>query len=372
MSLLSLLATLLPAAHNLFLASATALYRRPPPDAVSRTRATRRTFRYQMLGTGSALAFTVLMNTACVAVAYATSLQVSPADRTSLADSPLLNAPRMLSNTLGRYAGLLFAVSLIASGQSATMTGTLAGQFVMEGFLEIKIGATARAIVARLVALVPAVVVALVYGDRGSEGLILLSSVVLAFQLPFALVPLIKFVSDERYVGPALVLGPWSTRLASVLALFFILSNLFLVSVLLRNGRLPDLDGSLKSTAIYGIILVLSLAYVAALLALVLRPLSGSSKEFTGRLPLRKEATPSPSEGRERSPNATGGGPSDRGRQLPLVVGSDRHRSANHLEELEADDRSDVHVAASPMVDRATLTGARGLRRPLLAAEHAH
>ena len=85
-------------------------------------------------------------------------------------------------------------VALLASGQSSTMTGTLAGQYVMEGFVELKFSPALRAFLTRMVAIIPSLVVTLVAGESGSEALIKLCSVILSFQLPFALIPLIKFV----------------------------------------------------------------------------------------------------------------------------------------------------------------------------------
>lgn len=81
---------------------------------------------------------------------------------------------------------------LFTISQSSTITGTFAGQFVMEGFVDIKVSPTTRSVVTRLVAILPSLVCALIAGDTGSESLIILSSVLLAFQLPFALVPLLK------------------------------------------------------------------------------------------------------------------------------------------------------------------------------------
>ena len=94
-------------------------------------------------------------------------------------------------------ASTLFAVALISAGQSSTVTGTLAGQIVMEGFLRFKIRPVLRRLITRLIAIIPAVIVISMKGDAGSYDLLILSQVILSLQLPFAVIPLIKFTSDR-------------------------------------------------------------------------------------------------------------------------------------------------------------------------------
>jgi manganese transport protein len=106
--------------------------------------------------------------------------------------SPLLGAP---------LASIIFAIALLASGQNATLTGTMAGQIVMEGFLNIRLRPWVRRLLTRLVAIVPAVIVASVYGARGIGSLLILSQVILSIQLSFAVVPLIFFTSDKSKMG---------------------------------------------------------------------------------------------------------------------------------------------------------------------------
>jgi len=106
--------------------------------------------------------------------------------------SPLLGAP---------FASILFAIALLASGQNATLTGTMAGQIVMEGFLNIRLRPWVRRLLTRLVAIIPAVIVASLYGAKGIGSLLILSQVILSVQLSFAVVPLILFTSDKAKVG---------------------------------------------------------------------------------------------------------------------------------------------------------------------------
>jgi manganese transport protein len=120
------------------------------------------------------------------------------------------DAHRLLDPLLGvKLASVLFAVALLASGQNSTLTGTLAGQIVMEGFLNIRFKPWVRRLITRLIAIVPALVVAIIYGEHGTSELLVLSQVVLSLQLSFAVVPLVLFTSDRlkmgRFVNPAWV-----------------------------------------------------------------------------------------------------------------------------------------------------------------------
>jgi manganese transport protein len=117
---------------------------------------------------------------------------------------------------------------LIAAGQSSTLTGTLAGQIVMEGFLRFKIRPVLRRLITRLIAIIPAVIVISIEGDQGSYDLLILSQVILSMQLPFAVVPLIKFTSDRAIMG-TFVNKRWLVVLASIAALVIIGLNANLV-----------------------------------------------------------------------------------------------------------------------------------------------
>ena len=112
------------------------------------------------------------------------------------------DAYHLLDPVLGvKFAGIFFAVALLAAGQNSTLTGTLAGQIVMEGFLNIRLKPWIRRLFTRLVAIVPALVVTIIYGEKGTGELLILSQVILSFQLSFAVVPLIMFTSDKLKMG---------------------------------------------------------------------------------------------------------------------------------------------------------------------------
>ncbi len=114
----------------------------------------------------------------------------------------ITDAYRLLDPMLGaKWASVLFAVALLASGQNSTLTGTLAGQIVMEGFLNLRLKPWLRRLITRLIAIVPALVVAIMYGEDGAAELLVLSQVVLSMQLSFAVIPLIMFTSDRAKMG---------------------------------------------------------------------------------------------------------------------------------------------------------------------------
>lgn len=98
-------------------------------------------------------------------------------------------------------ASVIFAVALLASGQNATLTGTLAGQIVMEGFLNLRMRPWLRRLITRMIAIVPAAIVAGLYGESGTAKLLVFSQVILSLQLPFAVIPLVIFTSDRRKMG---------------------------------------------------------------------------------------------------------------------------------------------------------------------------
>jgi manganese transport protein len=110
-------------------------------------------------------------------------------------------AHRLLPSFLGNAAPILFAVALIAAGQSSTVTGTLAGQIIMEGYLSLRINPMLRRLITRLVAIIPALIVILIYGESKIDMLLVMSQVILSLQLGFAIIPLIYFVSDKKTMG---------------------------------------------------------------------------------------------------------------------------------------------------------------------------
>ena len=112
------------------------------------------------------------------------------------------DAYKLLSPLLGTtMASTVFALALLFSGQNATLTGTLAGQIVMEGFINLRLRPWLRRLITRLIAIIPAIIVIVIYGDRGTGPLLILSQVILSLQLPFAVFPLVQFTSERAKMG---------------------------------------------------------------------------------------------------------------------------------------------------------------------------
>lgn len=184
-------ATVMP--HNLYLHSSIVQTR-----AFDRTDPGRReAIRYATIDSTVALTLALFINAAILILAAST---FHTAGRTDVAE--IQDAYQLLSPMLGAgIASTLFAVALLASGQNSTITATLAGQVVMEGFLDFRLPAWQRRLVTRLLAIVPAVTVAALYGEGGTTKLLVLSQVVLSMQLPFAVVPLVAFTSSRAKMG---------------------------------------------------------------------------------------------------------------------------------------------------------------------------
>jgi manganese transport protein len=184
-------ATVMP--HNLYLHSSIVQTRKVLPDVASK----REAVRFATLDSTVALLFAFFINAAILILAAATFHQSGHQDVADIGDAYRLLAP-LLGTTI---ASTLFAVALLASGQNSTITGTLAGQIVMEGFLNIRLPAWLRRLITRLIAIVPAVIVTALYGEHGAGSLLILSQVILSLQLSFAVVPLVYFTGQRKKMG---------------------------------------------------------------------------------------------------------------------------------------------------------------------------
>ncbi len=195
-------ATVMP--HNLYLHSALVQTRRIDPSE----QGVRRAIRYNIIDSAIALNIALLVNAAILILAAAVFHK-----RGYSGVSEIQDAHQLLHPLLGEsYAPVLFAVALIAAGQSSTVTGTLAGQIVMEGYLHLRIAPWLRRILTRLLAVVPAIIAISVLGEEATGNLLVLSQVILSMQLGFAVLPLLHYVSSRQRMG-AFAIGPW-TRLA--------------------------------------------------------------------------------------------------------------------------------------------------------------
>ena len=211
-------ATVMP--HNLYLHSSIVQTRRFDEDAAGK----RQAVRYATIDSTVALMFALLINASILIVAAAAFHTSGHTGITEIQD-----AHRMLAPLLGATAAsVVFALALLASGQNSAVTGTLAGQIVMEGFLRIRLPAWARRMITRLVAIVPAVIVTALYGEHGTAHLLILSQVILSLQLPFAILPLIRFTSDRSKMGK-LVAPRWLSATAWTMATLIIGLNIKVV-----------------------------------------------------------------------------------------------------------------------------------------------
>lgn len=211
-------ATVMP--HNLYLHSAivqTRAYGESLPEK-------REALRFATWDSTSALMFALLINASILILAAAT---FHAGGHTSVTD--IGEAHAMLAPLVGSLlAPKLFAIALLCCGLNSTVTATMAGQIVMEGFLDIRLPAWLRRLITRLIAIVPAAAVTIYYGAEGTGTLLILSQVVLAFQLPFAIVPLVMFTRDQGKLGD-LAAPIWLWVTAGVIALVIIGLNVWLL-----------------------------------------------------------------------------------------------------------------------------------------------
>ncbi|ANE50231.1 Nramp family divalent metal transporter [Flavisolibacter tropicus] len=184
-------ATVMP--HNLYLHSALVQTRKIQRDH----KGIKRALKLNFIDSAVALNLAFFVNAAILVLAAAVFFKTGRTDVAEISQAHQLLAPLLGSS----MAPTLFAIALIAAGQSSTVTGTLAGQIVMEGYLRLRINPWVRRLLTRLVAIIPAVVVILINGEKNIDSLLVLSQVILSLQLGFAIIPLIHFVSDRQTMG---------------------------------------------------------------------------------------------------------------------------------------------------------------------------
>jgi manganese transport protein len=190
-------ATVMP--HNLYLHSSIVQTRKYEQSEDGK----REAIKFAIVDSTVALMLALFINAAILIVAAATF------HGTEHKVAEIQDAHKLLSPVLGvTLASTLFAVALLASGQNSTLTGTLAGQIVMEGFLNIRLRPWLRRLITRLIAIVPAVIVTAIAGESGTAKLLIFSQIILSLQLAFAVVPLVLFTSDRRKMG-AFVNATW-------------------------------------------------------------------------------------------------------------------------------------------------------------------
>jgi manganese transport protein len=256
-------ATVMP--HNLYLHSALVQTRK-----INRTNAgIQQAIKYNRIDSTIALNIAFFVNAAILILAATVFFKTGNAHVGEIKEAHQLLAP-LLGNTL---APTLFAIALIAAGQSSTITGTLAGQIVMEGYLQLRINPLVRRLVTRLIAIVPAVIVIFIYGEEKIDALIVLSQVVLSVQLGFAIIPLIHFVSDKKTMG-AFAIKPLVQIVAWLIAALLVGLN---AAMIYNDVITPIFLGTAwwpKILLLLGILLFLGL-----LLYIIIHPLIVNKKQ---------------------------------------------------------------------------------------------
>ena len=211
-------ATVMP--HNLYLHSSIVQTRDYTRDSDGK----REAIKFATLDSTNSLFLAFFINAAILIVAAATFHTTGNQDIADIHDAHEMLAP-ILGTTL---ASVFFAVALLASGQNSTLTGTLAGQIVMEGFLNIRLKPWLRRLITRLIAVVPALIVTILYGEKGTMDLLVLSQVILSMQLSFAVIPLVMFTGSKLKMGE-FVNKPWLKILVWIISGIIVILNIYLL-----------------------------------------------------------------------------------------------------------------------------------------------
>ncbi len=250
-------ATVMP--HNLYLHSALVQTRKIKRDDAGIKKALKLNF----IDSAIALNLAFFVNAAILVLAATVFYKTGRSDVAEIKQAHELLAPMLGTN----LAPILFAIALIASGQSSTITGTLAGQIVMEGYLRLRIAPWIRRLMTRLIAIIPAVIVILINGEENIDSLLILSQVILSLQLGFAIIPLIHFTSDKKTMGK-FVIKPFVIFLASLVAAVLVYLNISMVV-----GQSASFFSTSGSVLWKALILLAGLFYITLLLVAIFYPL---------------------------------------------------------------------------------------------------
>ncbi|POS01930.1 manganese transport protein [Flavobacterium croceum DSM 17960] len=258
-------ATVMP--HNLYLHSSLVQTRKFKRDKTGIKQA----IKYNFIDSTIALNLAFFVNAAILILAAATFYKSGMYEVAEIQDAHQFLAPLLGT----KWAAILFAVALIAAGQSSTITGTLAGQIVMEGYLNLRIQPWVRRIITRLIAIVPAVVVILVYGESVTGKMLVFSQVLLSLQLGFAIIPLIHFVSDKSkmkgfHINKTTQISAW------IIALIIVSLNIKLV--------FDEIENWIKTTQnpiyLWVTVVPLAIGFLVLLLYIVFKPFVSKYKNY--------------------------------------------------------------------------------------------
>jgi manganese transport protein len=254
-------ATVMP--HNLYLHSALVQTRK-----IDRTdEGIKQALKFNRIDTTIALNIAFLVNAAILILAATVFFKTGNSDVAEIKE-----AHRLLPGFLGNAAPILFAVALIAAGQSSTITGTLAGQIIMEGYLSLRINPMLRRLITRLLAIIPALIVIAIYGESNVDSLLVFSQVILSLQLGFAIIPLIHFVSDKKTMG-SFAIKPIVQVAAWLIATVLIYLNLKML--------VNETSGVFEGDNLFAKILLalLGIVFIGLLLYIILQPLLVKNKK---------------------------------------------------------------------------------------------
>ncbi|MBN8687801.1 MAG: Nramp family divalent metal transporter [Chitinophagales bacterium] len=268
-------ATVMP--HNLYLHSALVQTRKIKRD----NKGIKRALKMNFIDSAIALNLAFFVNAAILVLAGKVFFE---SGRTDVGE--IKTAHELLKPMLGSVAPVLFAVALIAAGQSSTITGTLAGQIVMEGYLRLRIAPWMRRLLTRLIAVIPAVVVILINGEENIDSLLILSQVILSLQLGFAIIPLIHFTSDKKTMG-LFAIKPLTIGVASLITAILVYLNIRMVYEQ-ASGYFQHSENLIWK----GVILLAGLFYITLLLIAIFYPLIGKKKPAPLRM--HPQAVPLP------------------------------------------------------------------------------
>jgi natural resistance-associated macrophage protein len=272
--------------HNLFLHSALVLSRNVT-RSVSGINLAR---TYFLIETGIALLVAFMINVAIISVsgAVCSSPNLSLQDSNYCQDLDLTKSSFLLKHVLGNWSSTVYAVALLACGQSSTVTGTYAGQYVMQGFLNMKMKKWIRNLITRGIAIIPSLIVSVLFGSSGAGKLIIIASMILSFELPFALIPLLKFTSSKIKMGVHKnSIG--TMVIAWLIGCSMIVINLYYITSGFGNWLVHNSLPKAASVIIGILVFPIIALYIVGILYLAIRPESKVTNIAPGG-----SATPSP------------------------------------------------------------------------------
>ncbi|XP_044480343.1 metal transporter Nramp5-like [Mangifera indica] len=254
--------------HNLFLHSALVLSRKVP----SSVRGINDACRYFLIESAVPMFIALLINVAMVSVTGAVCSRSNLSENTieQCNNVTLDSASFLLKNVLGKSSSIVYGLALLASGQSSSITGTYAGQFIMQGFLDIKMRQWLNNLMTRCISITPSLIVSIIGGPQGAGRLIIISSMILSFELPFALIPLLKFSNSSSKMGPHknsiyIIVISWILSLGMIGINVYFLSTGF-IGWLIHND-LPKVGNVFIGIVVFPLMIV----YILALIYLVFR-----------------------------------------------------------------------------------------------------